>query len=763
MYSLMYPLLCCYISMAAAALANAAGNTYHFWDYEETCQHYNSIINKTDEQLTKFQQTQIKCTDVSDEIKSDICADYKSKFNNVRLLCREFDSLTYTWDYPMNDNTSTSKLVVAVELISHCCNNETEPKTHLSKISTGSYIRFENLESKTWYAARVRLVTKNGTLCRQPVVDVQSEHTLDKSATPEPVESLNVTYKFDVTKAPKPLSTLLKWKLSPDKNCHYKIIYYPNHYIDVRYPIVDEAEKTGSFKLTNLSQDTQYTVKMCPSYQKNNRKDNSCKDFTFYTPKCLDSKPSEECPPLQPTNLTIKLYNRKDGLYNVNMSWKGSDYAEFYTVKMSSESKNVTGNTSEALFENINLNDTYLASVQAFNRNGGSPELKLQLLPPIAKPSSGSNYYLWTTVVVLALFAVAVVGKHVHQKKMAVRKALEITAYELNVLKGLEDVDLLMDRKNVVVTEEQLGRGHFGVVRKGLVKTEATGEYPVAVKSLQGRPSSRDMDMFLGEILLMQKVGKHPNIVSMVGCCVDVNSRCMLIVEFCPLGDLLTYLRKVNMKPWYSNELGDLKTMLANWQDGNEATTTTSPVVSNNCYMYHNEQEIFLSSGDLLRFASQAANGMVFLEKNRIVHRDLAARNVLLSDHHTIKICDFGLSRDVYEQNLYTKSKDGDPLPVKWMALESLKHRVYTTQSDVWSFGVLLWEITTLGGCPYPSVQSAKLYEVLRRGYRMSKPALCSDRLYKVMLECWHPEPNKRPKFVSIKDTIDSIIEKQNE
>lgn len=185
------------------------------------------------------------------------------------------------------------------------------------------------------------------------------------------------------------------------------------------------------------------------------------------------------------------------------------------------------------------------------------------------------------------------------------------------------------------------------------------------------------------------------------------------------------------------------------------------PMVFNNCYLYHGDENVFLTVDDLLRFASQAANGMMFLESNRVVHRDLAARNVLLSDHRTIKICDFGLSRDVYEQNLYQKSNRGDPLPVKWMALESLKYQLYTTQSDVWSFGVLLWEIMMLGGSPYPTISSSRIYEILCRGYRMPRPTLCCYSLYEVMLACWHSNPANRPKFGAIKDTIDGIRENQ--
>lgn len=140
-----------------------------------------------------------------------------------------------------------------------------------------------------------------------------------------------------------------------------------------------------------------------------------------------------------------------------------------------------------------------------------------------------------------------------------------------------------------------------------------------------------------------------------------------------------------------------------------------------------------------------------------MVHRDLAARNVLLSDRGTVKICDFGLSRDVYEQNFYTTSKPG-PLPFNWMAMESLKRQVFTTQSDVWSFGVLLWEILALGEKPYQTIRPAHLYEYLKDGYRLHRPALCCRELYALMLGCWLENPAKRPKFGDIRDEIDKLM-----
>lgn len=111
-----------------------------------------------------------------------------------------------------------------------------------------------------------------------------------------------------------------------------------------------------------------------------------------------------------------------------------------------------------------------------------------------------------------------------------------------------------------------------------------------------------------------------------------------------------------------------------------------------------------------------------------VLHRDLAARNVLICDNGIVKVSDFGLSRDVYRDNVYYKSTSGK-LPIKWMAIESLTHQIYTSQSDVWSYGILLWEIVTLGANPYPGIATHELLMLLENGYRMEKPNACNDEL----------------------------------
>ncbi|KAG8453390.1 hypothetical protein GDO86_000137 [Hymenochirus boettgeri] len=139
------------------------------------------------------------------------------------------------------------------------------------------------------------------------------------------------------------------------------------------------------------------------------------------------------------------------------------------------------------------------------------------------------------------------------------------------------------------------------------------------------------------------------------------------------------------------------------------------------------------------------------------IHRDLAARNVLVTEDNVMKIADFGLARDIHNIDYYKKTTNGR-LPVKWMAPEALFDRVYTHQSDVWSYGVLLWEIFTLGGSPYPGIPVEELFKLLKEGHRMDKPANCTHELYMIMRECWHVVPSQRPTFKQLVEDLDRIL-----
>ncbi|XP_068734206.1 fibroblast growth factor receptor 3-like isoform X1 [Montipora capricornis] len=272
--------------------------------------------------------------------------------------------------------------------------------------------------------------------------------------------------------------------------------------------------------------------------------------------------------------------------------------------------------------------------------------------------------------------------------------------------------------KSNVRLDKKLGSGHFGQVMKGFLKTKQ-GTRVVAVKMLKENADQQQKKEFLAELELMKTMSPHPNIVGLVGCC-SKSDEPFIIVEYCSLGNLRDFLRSSHGSVIYANLAGNSLT---------------------------------LTCLDLLSFAWQCARGMSYLASQKVVHRDLAARNILVDKGHVCKIADFGLARDIYEKKQYLKLGEAD-LPLRWMAIESIFQGITTTLSDVWSFGILLWEIVTLGANPYPAMKRDDLIEQLRVGYRMPKPPFCSDELYAIMWQCWQTDPESRPTFLEIGKTL---------
>ncbi|KRG02703.1 uncharacterized protein Dmoj_GI14251, isoform B [Drosophila mojavensis] len=191
-----------------------------------------------------------------------------------------------------------------------------------------------------------------------------------------------------------------------------------------------------------------------------------------------------------------------------------------------------------------------------------------------------------------------------------------------------------------------------------------------------------------------------------------------------------------------------------------EATVmTTVPeddhVMSNNSiqpawrsnYKTDSTEAMSVTTTDLISWAFQVARGMDYLSSKKVLHGDLAARNILLCEDNVVKICDFGLARSMYRGDNYKKSESGK-LPIKWLALESLSDHVFSTYSDVWSFGIVLWELFSLSKVPYPGIDpNQELFNKLNDGYRMEKPPYANQEIYEIMLECWRKSPESRPLF----------------
>ncbi|XP_038062791.1 tyrosine-protein kinase receptor Tie-1-like [Patiria miniata] len=229
----------------------------------------------------------------------------------------------------------------------------------------------------------------------------------------------------------------------------------------------------------------------------------------------------------------------------------------------------------------------------------------------------------------------------------------------------------------------------------------------------------------LAELELMKTVGSHPNVVKLLGYCAEKD----------PVYVIVELLAK-----------GDLKNVLMEYRDKDPGTGYSNlPGLSKSL------------SRTLVKFARDVANGMAFISSQKCVHRDLAARNVLVGDDMVCKVSDFGLARDVMNIRIYQRESQG-PLPMRWMALESILDDVYTTESDVWSFGILLWEIVTLGARPYPLMKTKTMMSQLQQGYRMPKPQHCKKQLYDMMCSCWQESPKDRPSFQSLYRQLDDML-----
>uniref|UniRef100_A0ABM5EP93 Fibroblast growth factor receptor n=1 Tax=Pogona vitticeps TaxID=103695 RepID=A0ABM5EP93_9SAUR len=303
------------------------------------------------------------------------------------------------------------------------------------------------------------------------------------------------------------------------------------------------------------------------------------------------------------------------------------------------------------------------------------------------------------------------------------------------MLAGVSEYELPEDPRwelprDRLILGKPLGEGCFGQVvlaeAIGLDKDKPNRVTKVAVKMLKSDATEKDLSDLISEMEMMKMIGKHKNIINLLGACTQ-DGPLYVIVEYASKGNLREYLQ------------------------------ARRPPGMEYCYNPTHLPEEQLSFKDLVSCAYQVARGMEYLASKKCIHRDLAARNVLVTDDNVMKIADFGLARDIHHIDYYKKTTNGR-LPVKWMAPEALFDRIYTHQSDVWSFGVLLWEIFTLGGSPYPGVPVEELFKLLKEGHRMDKPSNCTNELYMMMRDCWHAVPSQRPTFKQLVEDLDRIL-----
>ncbi|KAM9820731.1 tyrosine-protein kinase ABL1 isoform 1-T1 [Neosynchiropus ocellatus] len=265
-----------------------------------------------------------------------------------------------------------------------------------------------------------------------------------------------------------------------------------------------------------------------------------------------------------------------------------------------------------------------------------------------------------------------------------------------------------MERTDITM-KHKLGGGQYGEVYEGVWKKY---NLTVAVKTL--KEDTMEVEEFLKEAAVMKEI-KHPNLVQLLGVCTR-EPPFYIITEFMTHGNLLDYLRECNREE-------------------------VNAVV-------------------LLHMATQISSAMEYLEKKNFIHRDLAARNCLVGENHLVKVADFGLSR-LMTGDTYT-AHPGAKFPIKWTAPESLAYNKFSIKSDVWAFGVLLWEIATYGMSPYPGIDLSQVYELLEKDYRMDRPEGCPEKVYELMRDCWRWNPTERPSFAETHQAFETMFQESS-
>lgn len=281
-----------------------------------------------------------------------------------------------------------------------------------------------------------------------------------------------------------------------------------------------------------------------------------------------------------------------------------------------------------------------------------------------------------------------------------------------------------------------LGEGNFGKVWKAEADDICgyDGTILVAVKTVKENSAQKEVDDLIQEMKIMQEIGSHPNVVTILGVCTEQEPY-LCVMEYVMYGKLLTHLREHRMK----------QSSFFNFsKDGGEVGEA-------------------LTSKDLTKFAYGVAKGMEYLVSKGIIHRDLAARNILVDHTKNTKISDFGLSRNLRDlgSEMYEQKTKG-ALPIRWMAPESLYFSVFTPKSDVWGFGILMWEIVTLGSTPYPGMGAREVMRKVRDGYRLERPGHCHPDLYHIIQKCWAGDMNKRPDFSELRKELAKLLEDQH-
>ncbi|XP_048746177.2 tyrosine-protein kinase receptor torso-like [Ostrea edulis] len=687
-----------------------------------------------------------------------------------------------------------------------------EREWQLINITNASRLKLDDLTPEVDYKFKVVPVSlEDGRLMQSSETEWIKTFGGD-SAVQKPAK---VTVSNETIKE-RSVKVLLSWDLPPDKPCYYKLFWMSANCGSHKSRVVDLSTLPGpSLWISKLGFGCDYKFDIQSSVDSIF---NKVSDFRVTSYRTIDCLPATSfnysiCAPESPSEIGIKTVETYiDMVHNMTagdilLSWKPPPnislnnrinvyrvnfrkVAPLHYLKYLTPHVNITdvpGNQTSVIIRKLHWYNSYRFSVSAISGGGESKgctetfklgrsyeSLNKEETVKVEHPSEAVIAVVIVVIGILVAFLMICIIKRRKAKQEedeveAERKNSE-EAYNPLYLASpqsscmdpllIDDMEICFENLRLM---EVIGEGAFGKVHRGEYQQEDGKMCTVAVKMLKEFADKPEEKSLLTEIDAMKQLGSHPNIVGMLGYCTKLSSLCLLM-DYCPLGDLRKYLlncRHQMMKASDRMKLGSDSGISPGCDRGQAAAffPPESDILEvDSTHSESDESESCIQEATLLSYARQIAIGMEFLSQRKFIHRDLAARNILMVDSRRLKISDFGLTRDIYETNMYQPTSSRK-LPYKWMAIESIFDQIFTIKSDIWSFGIVLWEIVTLGGSPYPGIPNEDLFRLLKDGYRMDKPENCSADIYQMMLSAWHPNAQCRPSFSDLRQKLESMLE----
>ncbi|XP_044749880.1 insulin-like peptide receptor [Coccinella septempunctata] len=510
----------------------------------------------------------------------------------------------------------------------------------------------------------------------------------------------------------------------PTKDCnHFKYRMVDNQPVKKRvkrYLIQDMIEKkipangSNSFLLRDLKPFSKYIL-LFSACNKNFRGNKLCSGVLFSWARTLANITADQ---VTDTNVRILKGN------TVLLTWKDPENPNGMILAYNIEYKNVdsskSANVPDCVTKAQHNDSGYVYRIE--NMDPGEYTIRVR---PVSLYGSGiyssrivfhikTPLKTWAIYLVIAVVFSVMISSYIlylwYKKKTKSERVYLIPSInpEYSMAVYIEE-GWELERDDVVMNEV-LGQGSFGIVYSGYVRSKSL---PCAVKTMNNTASPIHRTEFLKEAFVMRAFNDAHHVIKLYGV-VSKDDPPLVIMELMERGDLKQYLRNARRNPKV------------------------------------------ISLPEMYQMAAQIADGMAYLSAKKYVHRDLASRNCMVAGDRTVKVGDFGMTKDIYETDYYRKGTSG-LLPVRWMAPESLADGVFSSESDVWSYGIVLWEMVTLAEHPYQGMSNEQVLKFVTTRGRLGRPKDCPNVLWEIMEVCWEHKPSKRPPFIGIVEKLEPL------